>query len=498
MLFGCQAGLQKWLTTKVRTSVVELVSMARYRHIPVIWIKADPVTWSESASTISVSADSDFEGDFLALQHEGDLVLETRHTSAFQETKLESWLSKHRFTSLIIDGVFVNNQSLVATSVHCRQLNLRASVVARSIGDVISAAEQEAIDLVSSIGCDVYTGNNALFQTLDTFGEGDSRIVFDALSPHDIEDISFQAIKEEVTWCIMRNRGAQVPRLIAIQGEVDEQGQKPLYRHPADEQPELVPFTPLVKRLRDHLSTLLGQHFNHVLIQYYRNGHDNIGEHSDKTLDIELGTNIVNYSLGATRTMLLKKKKQKSQSDASLASTDASAVDHSSVSHNPGSDSSSTPPTVVESSLLTSNDSSGALLPSPQPHNIYTYEHIVMRHNSVFVLGWRTNQRWLHSIRSDKRPESERIFEDETLCDGGRISFTFRSIATFISADNRVITGQGAPKQKISAAADDDSMEMLKAFSRENHMSDYTWVELYGQGFGALNFKIINEREGVA
>jgi alkylated DNA repair dioxygenase AlkB len=87
----------------------------------------------------------------------------------------------------------------------------------------------------------------------------------------------------------MNHKGSQVPRLISIQGDVGPDGEQPLYRHPADEQPELVPFTPLAGVCRDIVSDTLGQSLNHALIQKYRSGKDNIGEHSDKTLDIAIG-----------------------------------------------------------------------------------------------------------------------------------------------------------------------------------------------------------------
>jgi hypothetical protein len=48
---------------------------------------------------------------------------------------------------------------------------------------------------------------------------------------------------------------------------------------------------------------------NHALIQYYRGGQDYISEHSDKTIDVVRSSSIVNVSLGAQRTMMLRTKK---------------------------------------------------------------------------------------------------------------------------------------------------------------------------------------------
>ena len=67
----------------------------------------------------------------------------------------------------------------------------------------------------------------------------------------------------------------------------------PIYRHPSDTTPLLLEFTPTVKRIRDHVSSLLHQPLNHVLIQWYRNGNDYIAEHADKTVDIVRGSAII-------------------------------------------------------------------------------------------------------------------------------------------------------------------------------------------------------------
>ena len=49
------------------------------------------------------------------------------------------------------------------------------------------------------------------------------------------------------------------------------------------------PSPPSPCRARAVIEALLRQPFNHALIQKYRNGRDNIGEHADKTLDILKG-----------------------------------------------------------------------------------------------------------------------------------------------------------------------------------------------------------------
>lgn len=96
--------------------------------------------------------------------------------------------------------------------------------------------------------------------------------------------------------------------------------------------------------------------------------------------------------------------------------------------------------------------------------------------------------KYLHSIKQDNRPPNEKN-PDELIHNGERISFTFRTIATFIDETGN-ITGQGEPKIK----GIDDKMEMLKAFSHENHQNEFDWNKEYGCGFNALNFKFIDNK----
>lgn len=237
----------------------------------------------------------------------------------------------------------------------------------------------------------------------------DTYIIYDI---EELKDIDIVSLKKEIQFKEMYSQGSPVPRLISIQGIYKET--KPLYRHPADSQPEIEQMTPIVKHICDVLSLKCDQQFNHVLIQLYRDGNDYIGEHADKTLDIKKDTHIVNYSIGATREMRLRKKKTSGE--------------------------------------------------NKERENI----KIKLTHNSLFVLGWETNKRWLHSIHQDKRPKFEKT-EDELFNSGERISFTFRSIATFIDSDGK-ITGQGSKFQQK-----DTDIELLKVFSKENHEIDFDW-----------------------
>ena len=64
--------------------------------------------------------------------------------------------------------------------------------------------------------------------------------------------------------------------------------------------------------LRRAVEAEVGHPINHALIQLYREGNDFISEHADKTLDVVAGSSIVNFSLGASRTMVLAQKRSES------------------------------------------------------------------------------------------------------------------------------------------------------------------------------------------
>ncbi|EXJ94825.1 hypothetical protein A1O1_03223 [Capronia coronata CBS 617.96] len=285
----------------------------------------------------------------------------------------------------------------------------------------------------------------------DTIGQGDSRLFFDLLNSEEA-DRAFQSCKESIKWQKMFHRSGEVPRLVAVQGEVAEDGSCfPIYRHPADESPELLPFDSTVNMLRLAAERVVGHRLNHVLIQWYRNGEDNISEHSDKTLDVVHRSNIVNLSLGAQRTMTLRKKR--------------SAV-----------------------SPVTQHGGSEITRPSQRIH---------LPHNSLFVLGQETNRHWLHAIRADKRPTSQKD-PAELAYEGERISLTFRHIGTFIDPTDNTIWGQGATSKQREGArrlltgrkAEEQGEAMVRAFGQENHRStEWDWDEWYGNGFDVVNFE---------
>ncbi|KAI1432694.1 hypothetical protein GGR50DRAFT_577498 [Xylaria sp. CBS 124048] len=276
--------------------------------------------------------------------------------------------------------------------------------------------------------------------------EGDTKVIYDIL-PESLAHNIFERIQSEVNWQRMSHQGGEVPRLVAVQGQVDEDGSKPIYRHPADESPPLLPFTPAVDEIRRVVESNLQHPINHVLIQFYRDGNDYISEHSDKTLDIVRDSFIANVSLGAERTMTLRTKRRNRDERESGGTPDGGK-----------------------------REIQRARLP----------------HNSLFQMGLATNMRWMHSIRQDKRLAREKSTE-EVAFNGSRISLTFRRIGTFLDGENQRIWGQGATAKTRDEAKEvvngqtPEAVGMLKAFGRENQESVFQWEEFYGNGFDVLH-----------
>ena len=123
------------------------------------------------------------------------------------------------------------------------------------------------------------------------------------------------------------------------------------------------------------------------------------------------------------------------------------------------------------------------------------FQNCMLAHNLKFKsknLFYQTNRKYLHFIKQDKRNIKEKN-EDEMINNCERISFTFRTINTFIDGSGN-ISGQGARKDLLNAinglTETSDELAMLKAFSEENHQANFDWHSHYSQGFNSINFKI--------
>lgn len=97
-------------------------------------------------------------------------------------------------------------------------------------------------------------------------------------------------------------RKVQVPRLVAWYGDAEAS-----YRYSGlTHQP--LPWTPLLALIRARVVAAVGQPLNGVLLNYYRDGQDSMGWHSDD--EAELGRNplLVSLNLGGSRRFDLRRK----------------------------------------------------------------------------------------------------------------------------------------------------------------------------------------------
>jgi len=237
----------------------------------------------------------------------------------------------------------------------------------------------------------------------------------------------FNKLNKEIQWLDdVTHLGGVLPRRFALQASItqDESGLEtvPLYRHPMDKYIKESPFTPTVEAIRLALETKLGCKLNHAILQCYRDGKDYISEHADKTLDVAKNSVIVNYTAGATRVLKLRSKQKYTS----------------------------------------------------QPEQLYDVKNIELKNDSAFVLDMETNRLYKHSIRQNASVQTPRI------------SITFRHIHTFYRRDqvgNIVdVFGKGYGNPTDSMTKD----ELYKAWSKENHSSQYTWDELYSKGYSEI------------
>lgn len=77
--------------------------------------------------------------------------------------------------------------------------------------------------------------------------------------------------------------------------------------------------TPLLEQLRATVERLTGQRYNSVLLNYYRDGADSMGMHSDDEAELGAQPVIASLSFGATRPFILRHRHSKRSFKLDLA-----------------------------------------------------------------------------------------------------------------------------------------------------------------------------------
>ena len=106
------------------------------------------------------------------------------------------------------------------------------------------------------------------------------------------------------------------PRLTAWQGEA-------AYTY-SGLRLEPLPFTPLQQEIRQAVEAASGRRFNSVLLNYYRNGRDSMGMHSDNEPELGPEPAIAWVSFGAARAFILQHKRTRQRLKVDL--TDGSLL----------------------------------------------------------------------------------------------------------------------------------------------------------------------------
>jgi alkylated DNA repair dioxygenase AlkB len=70
-----------------------------------------------------------------------------------------------------------------------------------------------------------------------------------------------------------------------------------------------LPFTPLLQAIRAAVEAATGHRYNSVLLNYYRDGRDSMGMHSDDEPELGPQPAIASVSFGATRAFILRHKR---------------------------------------------------------------------------------------------------------------------------------------------------------------------------------------------
>lgn len=130
------------------------------------------------------------------------------------------------------------------------------------------------------------------------------------LRPHWLDSATatawFRQLATETPWeqpqLFIHGRPVAVPRLVAWYGDAEAS-----YRYSGLEHRPL-PWTPLLAEIRARVQEAAGQPLNGVLLNYYRDGNDSMGWHSDDEPELGRDPLIASLNLGGTRRFDLRRK----------------------------------------------------------------------------------------------------------------------------------------------------------------------------------------------
>ncbi|WP_454255610.1 alpha-ketoglutarate-dependent dioxygenase AlkB family protein [Pseudomonas sp. Marseille-Q8238] len=114
----------------------------------------------------------------------------------------------------------------------------------------------------------------------------------------------FRCLQAQTPWeqpnVVLHGREYPVPRLLAWYGEA-AYGYSGLMHRPQ-------PWTPLLQHIRQRIEAMVDQPLNGALLNYYRDGNDSMGWHSDEEPVLGRNPLIASLNLGGTRRFDLRRK----------------------------------------------------------------------------------------------------------------------------------------------------------------------------------------------
>ena len=122
----------------------------------------------------------------------------------------------------------------------------------------------------------------------------------EAFYSRSVADALFEQLRAETLWRQERGRTGPFPRLTAWYADAGLMYSYSGVTH------EALPWTPALLRVRSRVEDAAATPLNSLLLNFYRDGQDSIGYHTDA--EPELGTNpvIASISLGAVRQFVMK------------------------------------------------------------------------------------------------------------------------------------------------------------------------------------------------
>lgn len=122
----------------------------------------------------------------------------------------------------------------------------------------------------------------------------------------DLADGWLSEISAQTSWSQpqikLYGRSIAVPRLVAWYGDADAHYRYSGFTH------EPLTWTPLLADIRQRVQQQVGQRLNGVLLNYYRDGQDAMGWHSDDERELGQQPLVVSLNLGATRRFDFRRK----------------------------------------------------------------------------------------------------------------------------------------------------------------------------------------------